>query len=98
MVPDLFIRSLSFNHTVVDVSSITPVPINGNSHLERDEAGKSDRAAKIRYKDKFNKYDTISKACQLRFQPFILETTGRIHKDSKQWLKNTIKQNQGGYN
>jgi len=43
--------------------------IDSRAHhcIKRDEAGKSDRAAKIRFKYKINKYDTISKACQLKF-------------------------------
>ena len=44
------------------------------------------------------KYARISTACSIKFQPFIFETTGRIHKDSLAWFRKAFRTNVEGFN
>jgi hypothetical protein len=97
--PDLFIRDIVFPNQrgcSVDVSLTSPVPLSETAPFTRDEASVINRAASFRFTEKVNKYEKISNACGIKFQPFIIETTGRLHSSSMSWLKKAFKNRDGG--
>ena len=84
-------------HTILDISSITPVPISETFPFNREDANHKNRAAEKRYNEKITKYEQISKACGIKFQPFIFETTGKIHPSSLNWFKEVMRTNVHDY-
>jgi len=95
----LFIRDIVFPNQrgcSVDVSLTSPVPLSETAPFTRDEASVINRAASLRFTEKVNKYEKISNACGIKFQPFIIETTGRLHSSSMSWLKKAFKNRDGG--
>ena len=46
---------------------------------------------------KITKYEQISEACGIKFQPFIFETTGKIHPSSLNWFKEVMRTNVHDY-
>ncbi len=98
--PDLLIRDI--NHAnlrgcAVDVSMTCPIPMNQQRNFLRQDAQIIDRASSIRYQEKVNKYNEICHAIGIKFQPFIIETTGRVHSSSLRWLKNAFDKKRDEY-
>jgi hypothetical protein len=100
MRPDLLIKDIIYPNMrgcVVDVSIATPVPLTENGNLTRENALKHNRASNDRYLQKTNKYERISNAIGIKFQPFIFETTGRLNSLSSLWLKDVFMNKQDGF-
>ena len=76
MRPDLFIKDIAYPNLrgcLVDVSIASPVPLTENGNLTRESAVKVNRASSERYSQKMEKYNRISNAIGIKFQPFILK-------------------------
>ena len=98
MRPDLTLFDMPgpYRKIILDISNICPIPIYGSQSLNRSEASRAYRAAQIRYDERMNKFDLISKANGIKFHPIIFETTGSTHPDSLKFLQ-SILSNFSGY-
>jgi len=98
MRPDLTVFDLPGSHrkVIIDVSNICPIPISGIQPLNHEDAKQIQRAAQLRYDAKMLKYDAISSANGIKFQPIIFETTGRVHSQSLRFLRSVLR-NISGY-
>ena len=70
------------NKHVIDVSSIFVVPIFGvaaNRSYTRAKALIPLPQAELRYAEKMKIYDNLATMNNLKFQPIIFETSGRMH-------------------
>ena len=100
MRPDLFIKDIAYPNLrgcLVDVSIASPVPLTENGNLTRESAVKVNRASSERYSQKMEKYNRISNAIGIKFQPFIFETTGRLNPSSLLWLKEAFTSKKDGF-
>ena len=79
---------------VLDVSSIFVVPIFGvaaNRSYTRAKALVPQRQAELRYAEKMRIYDNLATQNNLKFQPIIFETSGRMHSLSLSYIKSILK-------
>jgi hypothetical protein len=82
----------------LDISQTAPIPIKYNPAFTREHASDIGRAANLRYNAKILKYSNISNACNLSFQPTVIETSGRLHTKSLEFTKKILSDNiNGGY-
>ena len=84
------------NKHVIDVSSIFVVPIFGvaaaaNRSYTRAKALIPQRQAELRYAEKMKIYDNLATLNNLKFQPIIFETSGRMHSISLSYIKSILK-------
>jgi hypothetical protein len=94
--PDLLLSGTST--TALDTSQTAPIPIKYNPNYTREHASETCRAANQRYDAKLLKYTNISNACNIGFQPIVIETTGRLHPKSLDFIKKILSDNiSGGY-
>ena len=56
----------------------SPIPLSQNRNFTRQDAQIINRASSTRYAEKATKYNKIYNTIGIKFQPFIIETTGRI--------------------
>ena len=98
MRPDLTIFDLPGPNrkVIIDVSNTSPIPISGLQVLTHNEAIQVERSAQCRYDNKVQKYNAISTANGIKFQPIIFETTGRIHSESFRFVHSVLR-NISGY-
>ena len=97
--PDLLIKDINYNNLrgcAVDVSLTSPIPLTQNRNFTRQDAQIINRASSIRYAEKVTKYNEICNAIGIKFQPFIIETTGRMHSSSTSWLKDAFHKKRDG--
>ena len=94
--PDILLSGTS--SIALDISQTAPIPIKYNPAFTREHASDTCRAANLRYDAKVLKYTNISSACSIVFQPIVVETTGRLHPKSLDFIKKILSDNiNGGY-
>ena len=98
MRADLTVRGVSGpNNTVVlDVSVASLFPTTGQGPYSLEQANTPELAASVRFSTKIAKYDHAAKTRGLKFQPIIIENSGRMHAKSLKVIESFVK-NMSGY-
>ncbi len=76
-----------FDKLILDIGITCPVPPASRSNITVEQSKVQSRAADRYYVDKNRKYSGITTANELSFLPLIFESTGRMHKSTKDFFK-----------
>jgi len=96
---DLTVRGVPGPHRtlLLDVSITSVIPTNGQEIYDSPAQAKIPQfAAEIRYEEKMEKYDNAAHIMGLKFEPIIIENTGRMHAKSLLVIESFLK-NMSGY-
>jgi hypothetical protein len=95
---DLTIRGVSGPHRtlVLDVSITSVIPTNGDGTYTLQQAKTPQLAAEIRYATKMAKYNHAATTMGIKFEPIIIENSGRMHAKSLLVIESLLK-NMSGY-